>query len=228
MYDKLNIVIPSRVPISEKYDFVENLKETSECDIFVFWIENPVGESLSVLYNDILDSEHINGNIIVFMHDDVEILKKGWGKEILRLFNKHRDYGIIGVAGSGQFDEECTWWNYPECYGQILYRSEGKEWIAAYSKLLKKDLQEVCVVDGVFMAVDKSRIKEYFDENIKGCVLYDNDFCLANYLTNETKVGVTTNIRLCHNSNDESKPEWDDNKEYIIQKYEDKFPIIIK
>lgn len=36
MYDKINVVIPSRLPISEKYDFVENLKETSECDIFVF------------------------------------------------------------------------------------------------------------------------------------------------------------------------------------------------
>ena len=136
MYDKLNIVIPSRVPISEKYDFVENLKETSECDIFVFWIENPVGESLSVLYNDILDSEHINGNIIVFMHDDVEILKKGWGKEILRLFNEHKDYGIIGVAGSGQFDEECTWWNYPERYGQKV--KNGLQLILNYLRKIYK------------------------------------------------------------------------------------------
>ena len=73
-----------------------------------------------------LESKDIKENIVIFIHDDIEFLRKGWGREIMRLFNENKEYGIIGVAGSAQFDEGGAWWNYDKKFGQVLHRNEGK------------------------------------------------------------------------------------------------------
>ena len=161
------------------------------------------------------------------MHDDIEFLKKGWGREILRLFNEHEDYGIIGVAGSAQFDSNAAWWQYDKKYGQVLHRHNGKSWLTAFSPLLDKDLQEVCVIDGLFMAVHRKRITAKFDESNK-FDFYDISFCLDNFLDGKTKIGVTTNIRIAHNSIGEMRPDWYTTRERINNKYGDKYPIEVK
>ena len=38
--------------------------------------------------------------------------------------------------------------------------------------------------------------------------MYDIDFCLSNYIDGKTKIGVTTNIRLAHNSVGELKDNY--------------------
>ena len=58
--------------------------------------------------------------------------------------------------------------------------------------------------------------------------MYDIDFCLANYLDGNTKIGVTTNIRIAHNSIGELKPEWYENRDMINEKYGKYFPIDIE
>ena len=175
-----------------------------------------------------MDNKEIDTNIIVFIHDDVEFLKKGWGKEIIRLFNENKKFGIIGVAGSAQFDENAAWWNYEKKYGQVLHRSEGKSWLTAFSPLLKKDLQEVVVIDGLFMAVHRERVAENFSREIDFFDFYDIYFCIANYLSKKTKIGVTTNIRMAHNSVGKLKDSWFKNREIIVDKFGKYFPIEVK
>lgn len=82
-------------------------------------------------------------------------MRDGWGKEVIRLFKDNKKYGIIGVAGSAQFDQNGAWWNYDKKYGQVLHRHEGKTWLSTFSPLLDKDLEEVAVIDGVFIAINK-------------------------------------------------------------------------
>ena len=106
-------------------------------------------------------------DIVIFMHDDIEFLKYGWGEEVVRLFNDNQEYGIIGVAGSAEFDDKAAWWQYKKIYGQVMHKSEGKVWLSAFSPLLKKDLEEVCVIDGLFMAVHNKRIIKRFDNDLK-------------------------------------------------------------
>jgi hypothetical protein len=170
-------------------------------------------------------NEQIESDIIVFCHDDIEFLKKGWGEELIRLFSKNKNYGIIGVAGSAEFDERGAWWNYSKKFGQVLHKHDGKSWLTAFSPLLNKDLEEVCVIDGLFIAVKRSRITKNFDPDLPGFNFYDIDFCLANFIDGKTKIGVTTNIRLAHKSIGELNKNWYDNREIINKKYEDYFPI---
>lgn len=225
MDNSIAVVVCSRENSEQKKDFIQHIKDTCGCNAHVYFLINQDGVGLTQIYEDMLKSDKVDNNVIVFIHDDIEFLKKGWGAEILRLFNEHKDYGIIGVAGSAQFDENGAWWQYKKKYGQVLHRHDGKSWLTAFSPLLDHDLQEVCVIDGLFMAVHKKRISKNFDPEVKGFNFYDIDFCLANYIDGKTKIGVTTNIRIAHNSVGEMKPEWYENREQINKKYKDYYPI---
>jgi len=225
MDNSIAVVVCSRENSEQKKDFIQHIKDTCGCNAHVYFLINQDGVGLTQIYEDMIKSDKVDSNVIIFIHDDIEFLKKGWGAEILRLFNKHKDYGIIGVAGSAQFDENGAWWQYNKKYGQVLHRHDGKSWLTAFSPLLDHDLQEVCVIDGLFMAVHKKRISKNFDPEVKGFNFYDIDFCLANYIDGKTKIGVTTNIRIAHNSVGEMKPEWYTNRNQINEKYKDYYPI---
>lgn len=228
MEEKISVVFCSKKKGDENKEFIEHIKNTCDCDTHVLFIHNPDGVSLSKIYADMLVSKDIESNIIVFIHDDIEFLRKGWGKEILRLFNEHEDYGVIGVAGSAQFDEKGAWWNYEKKYGQVLHRSEGKSWLTAFSPLLDKDLQEVVIIDGLFMAIHRKRVAENFSRELNGFDMYDVCFCLKNFLAKKTKIGVTTNIRVAHNSVGKLKDTWYQNREIINEKFGKYFPIDIE
>lgn len=229
MEESIAIVYCTREKSGESTAFIDHLKETCGCSCHVFAIHNPDGVSLSKIYGDILTSDDVKDNIVVFVHDDIEFLRKGWGKEVLRLFNEHDDYAIIGVAGSAQFDARGAWWNYDKKFGQVLHRSEGKSWLTTFSPLLDKDLQEVAVIDGLFMAVHKEKINANFSRELDGFDFYDIDFCLSNHFSKDWKykIGVTTNIRLAHNSVGKLKESWYKNREITNQKFGKYYPIDI-
>jgi hypothetical protein len=227
MENKITVIFCSKKKGEENKDFIDHIKETCGCDLNVICVHNPDGISLSKIYADMTVNEEIETNIIVYIHDDIEFLRKGWGKEVLRLFNENEKYGIIGVAGSAQFDENGAWWNYDKKFGQVLHRSEGKSWLTAFSPLLDKDLQEVAVIDGLFIAIHKKRITENFSRELLGFDMYDIYFCLSNLIQNKCKIGVTTNIRLAHNSVGKLKDTWYENRKIINEKFGKYFPIDI-
>ena len=227
MEDKITVIFCSKKNGEENKGFIDHIKETCGCDLNVICVHNPDGISISKIYADMTVNEEIETNIIVYIHDDIEFLRKGWGKEILRLFNENEKYGIIGVAGSAQFDENGAWWNYEKKFGQVLHRWEGKSWLTAFSPLLDKDLQEVAVIDGLFIAIHKKRISENFSREIESFDFYDIYFCLSNLLKKKCKIGVTTNIRIAHNSIGKLKDSWYKNREIINEEFGRKFPIDI-
>ena len=228
MDSKIAVVVCSKKNSEENKGFIDHIKDTCGCDTHVYMIHNPDGVSLSKIYADMTVNKEIDSDIIVFIHDDIEFLKKGWGKEVLRLFNEHKEYGIIGVAGSAQFDENGAWWNYEKKYGQVLHRNEGKSWLTAFSPLLTKDLEDVVVIDGVFMAVHKQRISENFNRELEGFDMYDIWFCLSNYFAKKCKIGVTTNIRIAHSSIGRLKETWYKNREKINNEFGNRFPVELK
>lgn len=227
MEDSISVVICSRTNDEEKKKIIEHIKDTCECNAHTYFMYNPDGVGLSEVYNSMLSEEKSENDIIVFIHDDIEFLRRGWGAEVLRLFNEHKDYGIIGVAGSAQFDSNGAWWQYQKKYGQVLHRHDGKSWLTTFSPLLENDLQDVCVIDGLFMAVHRKRITKKFDEDYK-FDFYDICFCLDNFFDGKTKIGVTTNIRIAHNSIGNMREGWYTSREKMIQKYNGKFPLDIE
>lgn len=225
MEDKIAIVFCSRKNGDEVKDFIAHIRETCGCNSHVYSVYNPDGMSLSKIYADMVESSDIDCDVIVFIHDDIEFLRYGWGAEILRLFNENKEYGIIGIAGSAQFDSNAAWWNYKKIFGQVLHRHDGKSWLTAFSPLLEKDLQEVAVIDGLFIAINKKRITANFNRELDGFDMYDIDFCLSNIVGKKCKIGVTTNIRVAHNSVGKLKESWYVNRNKVNEKFGDYYPI---
>lgn len=226
MEEKITVVVCSRQSDKEKKDFLDHIKDTCGYSVHVMFLINSDGVALTKVYSDMI--EKIDTDIAIFIHDDVEFLRKGWGMEVVKLFNKHQDYSIIGVAGSAEFDEKGAWWNYEKKYGQVLHRKNGKSWLSAFSPLLDKDLEEVCVIDGLFMAINLKRLSKGFDTDFSDFNHYDTSLCLANFIDGKYKIGVTTNIRMAHNSIGETKQNWFDNLQLLNEKYGKYYPISVK
>ena len=114
---KLAIVISSKSTAKEKERFIQMIQSTCGYESKLSFVYNPNGESLTSIYNKALTS--IDADYFIFMHDDIGFYQIGWGAEIVRLFEENKDYGIIGVAGSGEFDSKAAWWQYKDIYGRL-------------------------------------------------------------------------------------------------------------
>lgn len=182
-------------------------------------------KSLSEVYNEIIDeSEH---NIIVLCHDDIEFDSKNWGDKLLKNFKKNPDYGIFGLAGTKYLDSSARWWKIPQTmYGIVNHKHEGKKWTSTYSRTINDNIEEVVLVDGLFIALDKTKIKHKFDETIKGFHFYDLGFTVPNHLDG-VGVGVMFNIRVTHLSIGQTNQQWENNRVEFSEKYKTKLPIDI-
>jgi hypothetical protein len=186
---------------------------------------NPNGQSLTDVYNDILNESE--NDIVVLCHDDIYFDNKSWGFKILEHFKK-TDYGILGVAGSTILPKSGMWWeDRRKMVGIVNHEHEGKKWESKYSNDLGNKIHQTVLIDGLFMVVNKCRIQENFDNNVKGFHLYDVDFCFRNYIK-DVKIGVMFNIRITHKSIGMTNEQWDLNRQEFSTKYQDQLPIKIK
>ncbi len=111
-------------------------------------------------------------------------------------------------------------------YGIVNHKHEGKKWTSNYSKDLGNKIEDVIIVDGLFIAINKKKIKHNFDESFNGFHFYDLGFCLPNYL-DDVKIGVMFDIRVTHLSIGQTNQQWEDNRIQFAIKYKDKLPIDI-
>jgi glycosyltransferase involved in cell wall biosynthesis len=204
--------------------FIEYLKKSSGFKkIEVIEKINNGEKSLSQVYNEIL--EESTTDIVVLCHDDIYFDTPSWFHKIKTHFEKS-DFGILGVAGTTNMSETGRWWETnrrKDMIGIVNHESEGKKWTSKYSDDLGKSIRQTVIVDGLFIALSKSRIKHTFDEEFKGFHFYDIAFCFRNHLEG-VKVGVITNIRITHKSIGQTNDQWEDNRNFFVQKYKDNLP----
>lgn len=179
-------------------------------------------KSLTQVYNEILDESTFN--IVVFLHDDLIIETKSLAEKINRMFVKNPEYGIIGIAGTTDLVDG-RWWTIKESMtGIVSHTSNGKTWVSKYSEDQGNKIKDVVVVDGLFFAVNKEKIKQRFDEDFDGFHFYDVSFCLLNYLK-DVKIGVTTQFKITHKSVGMVNDQWNINKLQFEDKFKDNLPI---
>ena len=165
---------------------------------------------------------------VVFCHDDITIETKQWGVKLLKQFEKNPEYAIIGVAGSKNMPVSGQWWEKRnKMYGRVQHTHEGKSWLSAYSDDLGQELEEVVNVDGVFFAVDITKLESGFNENVEGFHFYDVTFCFENYLAG-AKVGVSTVVRVNHQSIGMTNEQWEKNRADFAETFKDNLPANVK
>jgi glycosyltransferase involved in cell wall biosynthesis len=182
-------------------------------------------KNLSQVYNEII-SESIH-DVVVLCHDDIYFDTKNWLKKIIKHFEK-TEYSILGMAGTTHMPSSGMWWeNRSKMFGIVNHESEGRKWESKYSDSLGNDVKEVVVVDGVFIALNRTKIKQNFDESVEGFHMYDINFCFRNFLEG-VKIGVITDVRITHKSVGMTNEQWDKNRQIFSEKYKNSLPSKIK
>jgi hypothetical protein len=207
--------------------FVELLKKT--CGVpnpQIIPIENEGKYSLPEAYNIIL--EQSTNDIVVLCHDDIYFDSKNWGSKILKHFKRSPEYGILGLAGSTQLPESAKWWeDFSKMKGIVNHEHEGKKWESKYSASLGNQIEDVVLVDGLFIVLNKKNIKQTFNEEIKGFHFYDVDFSFRNFIE-DVKIGVMYDVRVTHKSIGQTNEQWEQNRIKFAEKHKELLPVKIK
>ena len=194
-------------------------------DVQLLIYENKNQYSLTEIYNKGLNESKYN--IVLFLHDDMEIITNNFGNKILKHFDRQKDLGILGIAGTTELGKDGKWWtNMKLMVGKVDHKHEGKQWTSDYSNDQGNQLKPVVLVDGLFFAVNKNNLKAKFNEDIKGFHFYDVNFCFDNFI-NGCKLAVCTDIRVCHFSIGVTNEEWENKRKEFAEKNESLLPIKI-
>jgi hypothetical protein len=207
-------------------EFIEYIKLSSGLkNIEVIEKINTGDKSLSQTYNEILNES--TTDLVILCHDDIYFETKRWGEKIIKHFQK-TNYGILGVAGTTYLPESGQWWEDPtKMVGIVNHEHEGKKWESRYSEDIGNKIQKTVLVDGLFIALNKSKIKQNFDESVKGFHFYDVNFCFNNFL-NGVEIGVVFNIRITHKSIGQTNQQWENNRKLFSEDYKEYLPSKIK
>jgi GT2 family glycosyltransferase len=220
--NELVTVVISTRKIEDTYvKHVERMFSHPKTEILFY--ENDGVSSLTEIYNKGL--KDAKNDIVVFMHDDLILETANMTPKIVKLFEKHPEYGIIGIAGTDKLSSGMWWQNRENMFGVVGHIHEGKRHVNHYSKAVFNDvLKDVVIVDGLWFAVRKSQIKKEFNEQFKGFHFYDISFCVENVLEG-VKIGLTTKLGVTHKSIGMTNKQWEKNKLFFEALYEKYLPL---
>jgi hypothetical protein len=200
-------------------------KMFSQPDTEILMYENDGKMSLTQVYNKGL-KESVN-DLVVFMHDDLILETSNMTPKIVKLFEKHLEYGIIGIAGTDKLTSGMWWQNRENMFGVVGHIHEGKRHVNHYSKGVFNDvLKDVVIVDGLFFIVRKSLLKKEFNEQFEGFHFYDISFCVENQFEG-VKIGLTTKFGVTHKSVGMTNKQWEKNKLLFEALFEKRLPLTI-
>jgi glycosyltransferase involved in cell wall biosynthesis len=219
----VSVVISTRNIDDEYLKHVEKMFSHPKTEILIY--ENDGQMSLTQVYNKGL-KESVN-DIVVFMHDDLILETSNMSPKIVKLFEKHPEYGIIGIAGTDKLTSGMWWQNRENMFGVVGHIHEGKRHVNHYSKGVFNDvLKDVVIVDGLFFMVRKSLLKKEFNEQFEGFHFYDISFCVENQFEG-VKIGLTTKFGVTHKSIGMTNKQWEKNKLLFEALFEKRLPLTI-
>jgi len=219
--EPISVVISTRKIDDNYLKHVEKMFSHPKTEVNIY--ENDGISSLTEIYN--IGLKESKNEIVVFMHDDLILETSNMTPKIVKLFEKHPEYGIIGIAGTDKLTSGRWWDNRENMFGVVGHIHEGKRHVNHYSKGVFNDvLKDVVVVDGLFFAVHKGRIKKGFNEQFKGFHFYDISFCIENFLEG-VKIGLTTKLGVTHKSIGMVNKQWEKNKLFFEALFEKQLPL---
>lgn len=185
----------------------DNISSTIGCDYELIVIDNSENKySIFETYN--IGINKSKGEILCFMHDDINIITQNWGDILNSIFKKNQKIGLIGVAGSkSKTKMPSAWWDCPDedSHLNIVQYFKNKQkvhWLEGFNDTL----EEVVAVDGVFMAARKiSTI--FFSRKMTGFHNYDLNLSFE-YLKKGYKIVVLKDILLEHSSGGTINKDW--------------------
>lgn len=224
MKTEIVVVVSSHFSEERNVEFIKHIENTIGVKHRVVCYPNFNQYSLPELYNTAVNEYSADNIVMVFCHNDIIFQTKNWGKLLLTKFNS-TDYQIIGVAGTTYLHETGVWWQDKSKMVGVVEHTDGyNRWVSEYSKPQAGKIQPVVAIDGLFMAIDCDVLEKHFDEDFRGFHFYDLPICVNTY-QDGFNIGVTTDIRILHNSIGEVNEQWETNRLQFSEKYKEDLPL---
>jgi len=226
MKNNIIVVFSSHFTEEKNLNFIKHIDDTIGVNHKTICYPNFNEFSLSEIYNKAIKEHNTPDSIFVFCHNDITIKTRTWGRLLLSKFNS-TPFTIIGVAGTTYLHESGQWWaDRTKMYGVVEHTDGITTWVSEYAVPIKGYTKPVVLVDGVFMAVDCNKLEHQWDEDFKGFHFYDVSFCFNNVLDG-CNIGVTTDIRILHQSVGMTNQQWEDNRKQFVEKFKEELPFSI-
>lgn len=160
------------------------------------------------------------GEILVFSHDDVQILTPDFAARLVASLAGH---DLVGVVGSAYLSG-ATWFGsgWPHLRGQVgVPADSGTGTVANFFGLYGTFAEGVQAMDGFFLAARRSLcLKLPFDEKtFDGWHLYDIDFSFSAHLKG-FRCAVANDQVMIHHSRGKFGDKWDFYRNRFLEKYE--------
>lgn len=202
----ISLIICSRTKVLSE-EFTQNISDTIGNQYELILIDNSESSySIFEAYN--LGIQKSKGDLLCFIHDDILFHTKEWGLILQSEFKENPNFALIGIAGAKVKTQYPTgWWDCENKYKvvNIIQHEKGKV-EKQFFGFTNDNLQEVLVIDGVFMAL-KRKNNFLFDTDLTGFHNYDLSLS-CNVKTKGKKIGVTKKILIEHLSIGTLNKDW--------------------
>jgi GT2 family glycosyltransferase len=201
---------------SARFDAVKQMYDRAMAGAEHEVIRIPDAKSLAEGYNRGIAKAR--GDIVIFSHDDVEVISPEFP---LRIARHLENFDLIGVAGTTRLVAP-SWVlaGYPYIFGQVVHTSRTGAWSVSIYNAPRPSIGGIQALDGLFMAARRellNRVK--FDEvTFDGWHHYDLDFSYAAYSAG-FKIGVACDIAILHHSRGKYDAAWDSYSERFRLKW---------
>ncbi len=221
----ISVIVCSRE--SPQWDFHEkNIGRTIGLSYEYIRIHNQSGQyGICSAYNE--GSTRAQGNILVFVHEDVFFMEPGWGRILADKFIRDDSLGLVGVAGTQYLTSEHPAWlaaGEPFLRGRVIHETDQGRLLNLSVFSWEKEDAEVVAVDGLFMAIRQSLFPKIgFDAlTFDTFHFYDLDICLQVHRTH--KLIVTWDILVKHLSKGNCDAAWLEAGKRFLAKYRYELP----
>ena len=147
------------------------------------------------------------GEIVVFTHDDVEILAADFGERLVRRLG---ECGVLGIAGATRVTGPAwPFAGWPYLHGSVIYPDGSGYRVTAYSRTVPV-AHGIRVVDGVFLAMKREiAVSIGWDaETCDGFHGYDVDFTLRAAQAG-LRLAVASDLGVVHRSYGRFDKRWE-------------------
>ena len=159
------------------------------------------------------------GDILIFCHDDIDIVHADFGE---RLLNHLASFDVIGVAGASKLvDADWGHAGLPQVHGHIIHKPPGQADVLYFAAGLQAPVVEnIQALDGVFIGMHRKVWEAVrFDEaTFDGFHVYDIDFSYRAHLVGY-RLAVPMDLLLIHFSTGGYDLKWQAENQKFLHKF---------
>lgn len=160
-----------------------------------------------------------SGEVLIFCHDDIDIVHADFGERLLCHLAHH---DVVGVAGASKLvNADWSHAGVPHVHGQIIHKPAGQaDYLYLAIGLQAEMMQNICALDGVFIAMRRTVWEEVrFDERTFDAFHgYDIDFTYRAHQAGY-RLAVPADLLLIHFSTGKYDLKWQTFNRMFLKKF---------